>query len=75
MRWAAGVVLLSLGCAACLAVAAPDIQAPADAPAVSARTELGYQLFYDADLSIDGTMSCTTRHERHRGFTDGNATH
>lgn len=74
MRRAAVVVLLSLCGAACLAAEAPDIQAPA-APAASARIELGRRLFYDADLSIDGTMSCGTCHEQHRAFTDGNAAH
>ncbi|WP_239025745.1 cytochrome-c peroxidase [Sphingomonas paeninsulae] len=39
------------------------------------KTELGRRLFYDADLSIDGTMSCATCHEQHRAFADGNATH
>jgi len=32
-------------------------------------------LFYDADLSIDGTMACATCHEQHRGFAEGNVTH
>jgi cytochrome c peroxidase len=37
--------------------------------------ELGRRLFYDADLSIDGTTSCATCHEQHRAFTEGNPTH
>jgi len=48
---------------------------PADNPMSSAKIELGRRLFYDADLSIDGTMSCATCHEQKRGFTDGNRTH
>ncbi|WCT73978.1 cytochrome c peroxidase [Sphingomonas naphthae] len=40
----------------------------------SAKIALGRQLFYDADLSIDGTMSCATCHEQHRAFADGNRT-
>lgn len=39
------------------------------------KIELGRRLFYDADLSIDGTMSCATCHEQHRAFADGNVTH
>jgi cytochrome c peroxidase len=40
-----------------------------------AKVELGHRLFYDADLSIDGTLACATCHGQHRGFTDSNATH
>ena len=40
-----------------------------------AKVELGRRLFYDADLSIDGTTSCATCHEQHRAFSEGNATH
>jgi cytochrome c peroxidase len=48
---------------------------PAANPTTPAKAELGRRLFYDADLSIDGTMACATCHEQHRGFGDGNATH
>ncbi|KSB91444.1 cytochrome C peroxidase [Caulobacter vibrioides] len=54
-------------------VAQPPV--PADNPMSQAKVELGRRLFYDADLSIDGTMSCATCHEQRRGFTDGNRTH
>ncbi|PVM92675.1 cytochrome-c peroxidase [Caulobacter radicis] len=40
-----------------------------------AKVALGRKLFYEADLSIDGTMSCATCHEQRRGFTDSNRTH
>lgn len=40
-----------------------------------ARQELGRRLFYEADLSINGTMACATCHEQRRGFTDGNRVH
>jgi len=40
-----------------------------------AKVELGRRLFYDADLSIDGTVACGTCHEQHRAFTEGNAAH
>jgi cytochrome c peroxidase len=46
-----------------------------DEPTKAARIELGRRLFYDADLSINGTMSCATCHEQHHGFADGNRTH
>lgn len=48
---------------------------PSDNPMSADKIELGRRLFYDADLSIDGTMSCATCHEQHRAFADGNATH
>jgi cytochrome c peroxidase len=48
---------------------------PADNPITPTKVALGRRLFYDADLSIDGTMSCGTCHEQRRGFADGNATH
>jgi cytochrome c peroxidase len=39
------------------------------------KIELGRRLFYDADLSVNGTMSCATCHEQRRAFTDGNKAH
>jgi cytochrome c peroxidase len=49
--------------------------APADNPMSLAKVELGRRLFYDADLSLDGTMSCASCHEQKHAFTDGNRTH
>lgn len=54
-------------------VAPPPV--PADNPMSAAKVELGRRLFYDADLSIDGTIACATCHEQHRAFAEGNATH
>ena len=48
---------------------------PADNPMSGAKVALGRRLFYDADLSLDGTTSCGTCHEQHRAFTEGNASH
>jgi cytochrome c peroxidase len=48
---------------------------PADNPMSAAKVELGRRLFYDADLSVDGTMSCATCHEQHHAFAEGNTTH
>jgi cytochrome c553 len=47
---------------------------PADNPPTPMKIELGRRLFYDGDLSWDGTMSCATCHEQKRGFTDPNKT-
>lgn len=48
---------------------------PVSNPMSAAKVELGRRLFYDADLSADGTMACATCHEQKHAFTDGNATH
>ena len=40
-----------------------------------ARQDLGRRLFYEADLSVNGTMACATCHEQRRGFCDGNRVH
>lgn len=47
---------------------------PANNPPTPMKIELGRRLFYDGDLSWDGTMSCATCHEQKRGFTDPNKT-
>jgi len=45
-----------------------------DNPMSAAKVALGRRLFYDADLSIDGTMSCASCHEQKHAFADGNTT-
>ena len=47
---------------------------PRDNMLTGAKVSLGQRLFYDADLSINGTMACSTCHEQRRAFADGNAT-
>lgn len=78
----AGFVFLMVGAALALpeyvwqlppGVTPPPV--PADNPMSDAKVALGRRLFYDADLSRDGTTSCATCHEQHRAFTEGNATH
>jgi cytochrome c peroxidase len=78
----AGAALVALvACASAFAPArapwpAADLAPPhpADNPPTPIRIELGRRLFYDADLSWDGTMSCATCHEQKRGFADPNKT-
>lgn len=53
-------------------MAAPFV--PPDNGMSAARVALGRRLFYDADLSANGTMACAACHEQKRGFADGNAT-
>ncbi len=64
--FAAGVLSVALA-----AIAAP---ATSDREA-DARIALGRRLFYDADLSLDGSMSCATCHGQRRGFAEGNRSH
>lgn len=47
---------------------------PTDNAMSDAKIELGRRLFYDADLSLDGTLACAGCHEQKRAFADGNAT-
>jgi len=47
----------------------------ADSAQAGARVALGRRLFYDADLSADGTMACATCHEQKHGFAEGNRAH
>jgi cytochrome c peroxidase len=54
-------------------VAQPDV--PSDNPMTAAKVALGHRLFHDADLSINGTLSCATCHEQRRSFSDGVAAH
>ena len=84
-RWAGAAVILgaTLLCAAATepgyrwtlpkGVAPPPV--PADNPMSAAKVALGRRLFYDGDLSIDGTLSCATCHEQRHGFAEGEATH
>ena len=53
----------------------PEPAVPPGSETTPARVELGRRLFYDADLSADGTMACATCHEQKHAFADGNRTH
>jgi cytochrome c peroxidase len=86
MRRAAVAVLGIAAAILTIAIAAPPAwhwnlpdgirqpQVPVDNPMSAAKVELGRRLFYDADLSINGTMSCATCHSQRHGFADDNRT-
>jgi len=63
------------------AIAGPERGAAVDepsAPALStgaAMAALGRRLFYDGDLSIDGSMACSTCHGQRHGFAESNRAH
>lgn len=41
----------------------------------AARVALGRRLFHDADLSVNGTLSCATCHDPRHSFADGTRAH
>jgi cytochrome c peroxidase len=47
---------------------------PDDNPMTAAKVELGRHLFYDARLSADSTVACSSCHDQARAFTDGRET-
>jgi cytochrome c peroxidase len=51
----------------------PVPRVPVDNPMSAAKVELGRHLFYDTRLSVNGTQSCASCHQRERAFTDGRA--
>ena len=40
-------------------------------PTTDEGATLGRVLFYDKNLSANGTISCGSCHEQHKGFSDG----
>lgn len=71
---AAACLLLAAAGGRTPAASAPPPAATADADAEAARVALGRRLFYDGDLSLDGSMSCATCHVQRRGFADSTRT-
>ena len=51
----------------------PKLYVPADNPVTVEKVELGRYLFYDQQLSGNGTQSCGSCHEQAKAFTDGRA--
>jgi cytochrome c peroxidase len=56
-----------------LPAAATRTSIPTDNPQTPEKVALGQQLFFDAHLSADGTIACSTCHDPARAFTDGKA--
>lgn len=63
---------LLLACAGLLVAAGKGVSGGATQ---AAQIELGRRLFYDADLSADGSMACSSCHVQRHGFADSVATH
>jgi len=51
----------------------PPVPVPADNPPTAETIALGRRLYYDASLSVDGTVSCATCHDPAKGFADDEA--
>lgn len=49
----------------------PTPRVPADNPMSAAKVELGRHLFYDTQISGNGTQSCASCHEQALAFSDG----
>jgi cytochrome c peroxidase len=56
-----------------LPAAATHAAIPTDNPQTPEKVALGQRLFFDARLSADGTVACSTCHDPARAFTDGKA--
>lgn len=48
----------------------PPLPVPADNPMTAEKIALGRRLYYDKQLSLDGTVSCATCHDPQFGFAD-----
>ncbi|GGF45552.1 cytochrome-c peroxidase [Echinicola rosea] len=48
-----------------------DVAMPPDNPLTEKGVELGRMLFYEKQLSIDGTVACSSCHQQEKAFTDG----
>jgi cytochrome c peroxidase len=49
----------------------PAVPVPADNPPTEVSIALGHKLFYDTQVSVDGTIACSSCHDPRRYFTDG----
>lgn len=60
---------------ACVAMAAPlglpPVPVSANNPITPAKVKLGDKLFHDPRFSTTGEVSCSTCHDRSKGFADG----
>jgi len=49
----------------------PPVPIPADNPPTAETVALGRRLYYDPQLSVDGTIACASCHNPDAGFSDG----
>ena len=48
----------------------PPVSVPAENPITADQVVLGRRLYYDANLSVDGTIACASCHRPDAGFAD-----
>ena len=48
-----------------------NIASPSDNPLTEKGVALGRMLFYEKQLSLDGSISCASCHQQSKAFTDG----
>ncbi len=67
-----GIVIASSLSAAYAAVplGLPSVPVPKNNPITAEKIKLGDKLFHDTRFSSDGTVSCSTCHDRNKTFTD-----
>lgn len=51
----------------------PEVRHPEDNPPTPEKIELGKQLYFDARLSSDNTISCASCHDPQKGWSNGEA--
>ncbi|MEZ6117429.1 MAG: cytochrome c peroxidase [Pirellulaceae bacterium] len=49
----------------------PPYHVPPNNPMTTEKVELGRRLFFDPQLSVDGSMSCATCHDPEKGWSNG----
>ncbi len=52
-------------------VGLPEVEAPPENPTTEEKVALGRRLFFDADLSLDRSISCASCHDPEKGWTNG----
>lgn len=69
--WLSSIILVVASAAASAEpLGLPPVPIPADNPQTEAKIKLGDRLFHDARFSADGKVSCSTCHDKTKGFTD-----
>jgi cytochrome c peroxidase len=69
--WLAPLLMILAGTAvSATPLGLPEVSIPANNPQTEAKIKLGDKLFHDARFSADGKVSCSTCHDKAKGFTD-----
>lgn len=70
-QWLSSLLLtVAVTTASAAPLGLPELPVPADNPQTEAKISLGDKLFHDARFSADGKVSCSTCHDKGKGFTD-----